>query len=90
MDAQETDAPRVYVVKAVDPAEQGHASVAVGIFSEAHLADEAVMRWGFESEDREKDLHGDRWRNFAISFYVEEFSVITSIADIPRGDTVYP
>lgn len=90
MDAQATEAPKVYMVMASNPLEQGHANVSVAIFFDEAVADEAAQKWSWESEDREKDLHGERWRSFAVSFYVEEVTPITSVDSIPTMDTVYP
>lgn len=86
----EEDAPKVYTVMAVDPAEQGHANVLAGVFFDKDVAWEAADKWSRESEDRERARYGDNWRRSAISFYAEEVKVITSVADIPDGDTVYP
>lgn len=90
MEAQATEAPKVYVVMASNPLEQGHANVMAGVFLDEEIADEAAQKWSWESEDREKELHGDRWRSFAVSFYVETVTPITSVEDIPSADTVYP
>lgn len=91
MDAQETDAPKVYVVMASDPAEQGHSNRSVAIFFDKDLADDAAMKWGFEAEDEVSNTAFSRWTTAAaVSFYVEEVSVITSADAIPAKRDVYP
>lgn len=91
MDAQETDAPKVFVVKASDPAEQGHSERTVAIFFDKDLADDAAMKWGFEAKDEVSNTAFSRWTTAAaVTFYVEEVPVITSSADIPNKDAVYP
>ena len=90
MDAQATEAPKVYVVMASNPLEQGHPNSMVGVFLDEEIADTAAQKWSWDSEDREKELHGDRWRSFAVSFYVDTVTPITSVEAIPSANSVYP
>jgi hypothetical protein len=90
MDAQETDAPKVYVVKVSDPAEQGHANQVVATFFDKELADDAADQWTYESREEFKDRFAQFAIGYAASFYVEEVEVITSADAVPARRDIYP
>lgn len=90
MDAQATDAPKVYVIKVSDPAEQGHANQVVATFFDKDLADDTADQWTHDSREEFKDRFARFAPGYAPSFFVEEVEVITSAAAVPDRRDIYP